>query len=384
MLSLHCGSLHEVRIIMKSIKRIAAAALSAALCFSMAVPVYADHYQTPKSIKGVLINEHAQIPDVLEVGASQVVLNFPMSWTFSSQLSVCQDLYTKLDQAGVTVTLIVLNDWAAASYSPSLLPVSQPTGASYYAFNTLNDAGVQSIRDAAKRVTEAFKDCVSNWVIGNEINDGQAWNYIGQMDIDTYCSNYATGFRTWYDTIKGSNKLANVYIPFDFRWNCGQVEGFKYGAMDMIPRLNSRLKDTDYGIAWHAYPETFEDPVFTDDIYTLEKADTYIINLKNLHVLTDYMQQADMLSPAGKVRHLILSEQGFTSDSPAHNGQCLDLQAQCIKEAYETAKANPYVEAFLLNRMKDEQGLLDAHYAFGLIDVNGNKKPSFEVYKNLQ
>ena len=119
----------------------------------MAVPAYADHYQTPKSIKGVLINEHAQIPDVLEVGASQVV-------------------------------------------------------------------------------------------------------------------------------------------------------------------LNNALKDTDYGIAWHAY----------------------IINLKSLHILTDYMQKADMLSPAGKVRHLILSE----------------------------------------------QGLLSAHYAFGLIDVNGNKKPSFEVYKNLQ
>ena len=31
-----------------------------------------------------------------------------------------------------------------------------------------------------------------------------------------------------------------------------------------------------------------------------------------------------------------------------------------------------------------EQGLLSAHYAFGLIDVNGNKQPSFEVYKNLQ
>ena len=141
----------------------------------MAVPAYADHSQTPKSIKGVLINEHAQIPDVLEVGASQVV-------------------------------------------------------------------------------------------------------------------------------------------------------------------LNNALKDTDYGIAWHAYPETFEDPVFSDDQYVQEKADTYIINLKSLHILTDYMQKADMLSPAGKVRHLILSE----------------------------------------------QGLLSAHYAFGLIDVNGNKKPSFEVYKNLQ
>ena len=370
--------------LMNSLKRIAAAALSAALCFSIAVPAYADHYQTPKSIKGVLINEHAQIPDVLEVGASQVVLNFPMSWAFSSQLSVCQDLYTKLDQAGVTVTLIVLNDWAAASYSPSLLPVSQPTGASYYAFNTLNDAGVQATREAAKRVTEAFRDCVSNWVIGNEINDGQAWNYIGQMDIDTYCSNYATGFRTWYDTIKGSNKLANVYIPFDFRCNCGQVEGFKYGAMDMIPRLNSRLKDTDYGIAWHAYPETFTDPVFSDDIHVLDTPDTYIINLKNLHVLTDYMQQPDMLSPEGKVRHLILSEQGFTSDSPERGGQVLELQAQSIAEAYQAAKANPYVEGFFLNRMHDEPSLLGAHYAFGLIGTDGTKKPAWQMYKDLQ
>ena len=370
--------------LMNSLKRIAAAALSAALCFSIAVPAYADHYQTPKSIKGVLINEHVQIPDVLEVGASQVVLNFPMSWAFSSQLSVCQDLYTKLDQAGVTVTLIVLNDWAAASYSSSLLPVSQPTGASYYAFNTLNDAGVQATREAAKRVTEAFRDCVSNWVIGNEINDGQAWNYIGQMDIDTYCSNYATGFRTWYDTIKGSNKLANVYIPFDFRWNCGQVEGFKYGAMDMIPRLNSRLKDTDYGIAWHAYPETFADPVFSDDIHVLDTPDTYIINLKNLHVLTDYMQQPDMLSPEGKVRHLILSEQGFTSDSPERGGQVLELQAQSIAEAYQAAKANPYVEGFFLNRMHDEPSLLGAHYAFGLIGTDGTKKPAWQTYKDLQ
>ena len=37
--------------LMNSLKRIAAAALSAALCFSIAVPAYADHYQTPKSIK---------------------------------------------------------------------------------------------------------------------------------------------------------------------------------------------------------------------------------------------------------------------------------------------------------------------------------------------
>lgn len=365
-------------------KRIATAALSAMLCLSTLAPIYADHYQTPKSIKGVLINEHAQIPDVKDVNASQVVLNFPLSWAFTGQLYTCQDLYTKLDKEGVTVTLIVLNDWSASSYNANLLPVSAAVaGTSYYAFNTLNEAGLQATREAAKTVTNAFKNCVSNWVIGNEVNDGQAWNYIGQMDIDSYCANYATAFRTWYDAIKASNSLANVYMPFDFRWNCGQVEGYKFGVKDMLPRLNNYLKDTDYGIAWHAYPETFTDPVFTDDKYTTEKEDTYIINLKNLHVLTDYMQKQEMLSPTGKVRHLILSEQGFTSDSPEHGGECQELQAQCIKEAYEAAKANPYVEAFLLNRMKDEEVLLPQHYAFGLIDVNGNKKKSYDVYKGL-
>lgn len=369
---------------MRAWKRFAAAAMSAAICFSAVMPAYADHFQTPKSIKGVLINEHSQISDVLVVGASQVVLNFPLSWAFSGQLYTCKDLYTKLDRAGVTVTLIVLNDWDAANYNASLLPVSAATGASYYAFNTLNETGLQATRDAAKKVTEAFKDCVSNWVIGNEVNDGQTWNYIGQMDIDAYCANYATAFRTWYDTIKGSNSLANVYMPFDFRWNCGQVSGFRYGVKDMLPRLNNHLKDTDYGIAWHAYPETFTDPVFSDDQYATESANTAIINLKNLHILTDYMQRSEMLSPAGKVRHLILSEQGFTSDSPERGGECLELQAQCIQQAYEAAKVNPYVEAFLLNRMKDDQAVLGEHYAFGLIDVNGSRKPGFEVYKNLQ
>ena len=119
-----------------------------------------------------------------------------------------------MDNAGITVTMIVLNDWNAAAYKPELLPVSAPVaGVSYYGFNTLNEQGVQAIRDTAGILTSNFGNLVSNWVIGNEVNDGQVWNYLGSMDIDTYCSNYATSFRTWYDTIKASNSLARVYMP---------------------------------------------------------------------------------------------------------------------------------------------------------------------------
>lgn len=371
---------------MRLLKKITAALTAAALCVSMSVPAYADFYRQPANLKGVLINSESEVQDVVEVGASQVICNFPISWAYQpNMMNAYESFLRTMDNSGITVTLIVLNDWEAAAYNPNLLPVSAPAaGANYYGFNTLSSEGLQAVRDAAGILTSGFGNLVSNWVIGNEVNDGQAWNYLGAMDIDTYCSNYATSFRTWYDTIKASNSLARVYMPFDFRWNCGQVDGFKYGVMDMLPRLNNLLKDTDYGIAWHAYPETFTDPVFSDDKYVLEKADTYIINLKNLHILTDYMQQPDMLSPEGRVRHLILSEQGFTSDSPERGGQCLELQAQCITEAYKAAAANPYVEGFFLNRMHDEQVLLDTHYAFGLIGIDGTKKPSFNAYRDVQ
>lgn len=371
---------------MKLMKKITAVLSAAVLCVSMSVPAYAAFYRQPSNLKGVLINSESEIADVVEVGASQVICNFPISWAYkSNMMSAYGSFLRAMDNAGITVTLIVLNDWDAAAYNPSLLPVAAPAaGASYYGFNTLNEQGVQATRDAAGILAGNFGDLVSNWIIGNEVNDGQAWNYMGAMDIDTYCSNYATSFRTWYDTLKSSNPLARVYVPFDFRWNCGQVEGYKFGVMDMLPRLNALLKDTDYGIAWHAYPETFTDPVFSDDKYVLDTPDTYIINLKNLHVLTDYMQQADMLSPEGSVRHLILSEQGFTSDSPERGGQCLELQAQCITEAYQAAAANPYVEGFFLNRMHDEQVLLDVHYAFGLIGIDGTKKPAWYSYRDVQ
>ena len=74
------------------------------------------------------------------------------------------------------------------------------------------------------------------------------------------------------------------------------------------------------------------------------------------------MQNQDMLSPDGNVRHLILTEQGFTS--ACENGE--ERQAEAIKEAYEIVKANPYVEAFHLSRQVDAKGQEDAGGAFGL------------------
>lgn len=160
---------------------------AAVLCLGSVMPAYADFYRQPSNIKGVLINSESEVTDVVEVGASQVVCNFPMSWAFQPNMMNAYGSFLRaMDNAGITVTMIVLNDWNAAAYKPELLPVSAPVaGVSYYGFNTLNEQGVQAIRDTAGILTSNFGNLVSNWVIGNEVNDGQVWNYLGSMDIDT-------------------------------------------------------------------------------------------------------------------------------------------------------------------------------------------------------
>ena len=150
---------------MRLMKKLTAFMTAAVLCLGSVMPAYADFYRQPSNIKGVLINSESEVTDVVEVGASQVVCNFPMSWAFQPNMMNAYGSFLRaMDNAGITVTMIVLNDWNAAAYKPELLPVSAPVaGVSYYGFNTLNEQGVQAIRDTAGILTSNFGNLVSNW-----------------------------------------------------------------------------------------------------------------------------------------------------------------------------------------------------------------------------
>ena len=72
-------------------------------------------------------------------------------------------------------------------------------------------------------------------------------------------------------------------------------------------------------------PEFWDDPqstgLFTNDF------NSPVINFANLNVLTDYFVQDTLRAPGGNVRHIILTEQGFTSYSPTR-GNIPEIQAQ--------------------------------------------------------
>lgn len=150
----------------------------------------------------------------------------------------------------------------------------------------------------------------------------------------------------------------------------------------------------DWGLAYHPYSIPMTEPEFWDDDQTgliAYHADSPVVNLKNLDVLTDYMEQNFMRRADGQVRNIILSEQGFTSKSAAR-GTNYDLQAAAIAYAYYIADSNPDIDAFIMSRQVDAPAETKSSLNFGLWHCDESKpnaieptmrKKSWSVYKNI-
>ena len=375
-------------------KKIMTGLLAAVLSFSMAANAFAQSafYREPTSKKGLLVNTEAMLSDTVELKTKQAIVNVPMSFVLNSGMFNAVDHFiSSLDSSGITVTVILLND--RQSIRPELIYGDQSAACNYFMLNVFTDEGRQAVRETVEKLADAWQNKVSNWVIGNEIQD-QVWNYIGPMDADTYCRRYADVFRTCYDIIKTYNSKAEVYIPFDYGWNNEMNGSTKYNGKTCINKLAAIFKeggDLDWGVAWHAYPDPLTSPVFWDDGgYASNSENAYIINFNNLNVLTDYMQRAEMLNPEGKVRNIILSEQGFSS---LNNGTADEnLQAAAYAYAYFIAEQNPYIKGFYLNRQTDAKTEVNAGRAFGLWNTDMNaaenevassKKYIWQVFRDI-
>ena len=60
-----------------------------------------------------------------------------------------------------------------------------------------------------------------------------------------------------------------------------------------------------------------------------------------------------------------------------------EAQEASIAYGYLKAASLPDVDAFMLFRQTDDAHEMESHLALGLYDVNGNRKPAYEIYKSL-
>ena len=261
--------------------------------------------------------------------------------------------------------------------------------APYVMFNGAESAGIDAMAAISSFLAERYSGTghgtVSNWVIANEINARKQWNYMEYTDVYTYTKEYAQAFRVFYNAIKSVNASAEVYMPLDQTWNRNHNDN-NYDARDVLDNFNAIIKEKgniEWQVAYHPYPVPLTNAAFwnTGAYYkklTVDSVDTAMINMKNVHVVTDYLCRGDFLMDSGEARHVLLSEQGFTSSSGGEG-----VQAAAFAYAYYLAEANSHINGFLLNRQTDAPEEVAQGLAFGLNYSNGAHKQIYNVFKKI-
>ena len=375
---------------------------------------YQYAYPKAASIKGLLIDPNKLRGNELsDLGVKQAAYNIPIgrlvghtssanyptiyynyngqTYLFDGQVVAEYDIvFSRLTQLGIQTTAIILNDWDGG-YLNLIHPNARKAGACpYYMFNAADKAGVDHLGAVATFLAERYSGTahgqVVNWVIANEINARKHWNYYPSVDVQSYTEAYADGFRVFYNAIKSVNACAKIYMPLDQTWNRNLKDG-DYDARDVLDCFNSYIKsegNIDWDLSHHPYPVPLTHAAFWNMPANYKRmnlvtnsADTKMVTIKNINVVTDYLQREEFKNPNGESRSVILSEQGFNSLS----GQ--GIQAAAFAYAYYIAEANSHIDGFLLNRQTDAAAEVAQGMAFGLNNADGSHKQVYNVFKHI-
>ena len=381
------------------------------------VASFTEEYPEAMSKKGLLI-ELDMLGDAMELGVKHTTINIPYhhiiggnlkyhyngkDYYFNEELIASYDkMISSFSNKGIIVTAILLNGWNDAHPELHEAGLAKSSSAFYYGFNVSTPEGYETTRALFSFMAERYSGAdykhgrVSNWIVGNEVNNNKNWNYVGPMDLASYTKLYEKNFRVAYTAIKSRSKNARVFFSTDYEWK-KQNTNLQYAAKDFIDLFNAGISaegNIEWGLAYHPYPYPMTEPEFWDDDQTGMVNETFespVINFKNLHVVTDYFQQAHMRTAGGQVRHIILSEEGFTSDSISR-GKVYDIQAAAFAYAYYLVDNNPYIDAFILNRQVDAITEVETSCAFGLWTVDMSRpdkviavmpKNIYQVFKHI-
>ena len=297
----------------------------------------------------------------------------------------------------VEVTMNMVNYYNAAT-ALTVKPSARKAGYRHYAYNTDEQLGAESIEALmsflAARYSNPATGLISNWIIGNEVNNNNPWYYAGNYNVTNFTLEYEKAFRMCYNAIKSQNANARVLTCIDQRWTWEDGTANQYGAKKFMDAFNVDVishGNIDWGVAWHPHPvpltlATFWNmPASYRSLHLIDHTpNTRMINPTNMEVFTNYMCQPSFLAPNGQVRYIIVSEVLFNSI-----GTSEQVQAASFAYAYKLAAANPFIKGFIVHRTVDNIYEKNADkIACGLFncDAAGNvttPKYIYNVYKYI-
>lgn len=377
-----------------------------------ALAAYTAAFPAQSSIKGILVDPLKLTGGELDdLGIKHAAYNIPVSnilgettnglfptvyytyngktYAFNGQrIAEYDHVFRILTEKGITITAILLNNKSRAQ--PQLIhPLSRNGSAHYYAFNVAEESGIETMAAVGAFLAQRYRDSehgtVMNWIVGNEVNVRTDWNYMQQVDLETYTREYANAVRVFYNSIKSMNANARIYVSMDQQWDRNIKANKNYDVRDMLLAMNrivSAEGNIDWGLAHHPYAYPLENTTFWNSSskiqsLVLDSQDTSIVTMENIHVVTDFLQQEEMLTADGEVRPVILSELGYSSTKGEAN------QAAAFAYAYYVAESNPYIDALILSRQTDAHEEIAQGLALGLSTPGGQRKYIYDVFKNI-
>ena len=132
------------------------------------------------------------------------------------------------------------------------------------------------------------------------------------------------------------------------------------------------------------------DPNFWDDFSSGKVTNdltTPVISYANLSVLTNYMHSQYMLDKRGQVRHIFMTEEGFSSVRKLTQDAQME-QAAAVAYGHYIVENNPDIDAYMLSRQLDNAAETKDGLYFGLSSVGADgaslvAKPAREVFKYI-
>lgn len=276
------------------------------------------------------------------------------------------------------------------------------TQAPLLALNTSNAYGMEYYIAVMEFLASRYSDnalqngYIANYVLGNEVDYAHSYNRISekQAEFNTYMEEYYRALRLANFAVKKYNANVSINVPFTQAWaNPGHVLEDptmvqSYAPKAMIDWLNQKSKsegDFDWGIAPHCYTYGLaQTPVYLNDTVNGKNAGmtnsyetTTKLTFSNIEVVDAYLKQ-DNLKYNGNVRSVWLTEQGVSNlDNTEEN---LNTQAGMIASLWYKLSQIDSIKAFIYYRLIDN---VNEAITPGLITVEGDEKPAYQVYKYI-
>ncbi len=374
-----------------------------------AIAVNMDSYPQAESKKGLLLDpQMIDTPLLTDLNVQHAIYNIPLSlitgettnalfptisyvykgntYRFDGAVIASYDyLFSYLTDNDIVTTAIILNDWDE-EYPELIHPLSRNKNADayYYAFNTAEEEGCIHLEAIASFLAQRYcggdHGLVSSWVIANEINQHQTWNYMQTDDIVFYAEEFEKALHIFYAAAKRNYAEAKVYFSVDHDWNRPDNDNHRYfngkALVEAINYAALQKGNYDWGLAIHPYP----DPLTRVNYWTEEydkSMDAPLLTLMNLRTTTDFLKQEAYLDRNGNVRSITVTELGFTSASGEK------LQAAAFAYCYYIIDANPYIEAFMMNRQTDAPEEIRQGLAFGIYEADHTDKYILDIFKYI-